>query len=79
MKREKRSFDLGSMRYLAGGFTTLVPLSFSRDAPDAGSTCRASSMRPVEGLQERRSIRDISSGNKMSFRKEAYFLLPLGS
>lgn len=43
---------------LTDGFNTLDCFSLSRDMPEAGSTCSASSMRPDEGLQTSRSIRN---------------------
>lgn len=42
---------------LTDGFNTLVPISFSIDTPEAGSTCKASSMRPDDGLQDRMGVR----------------------
>lgn len=46
-----------SNQYLTAGLIDLVLFSLSRDTPDAGSTCNASSMQPDDGLQEREAMK----------------------
>lgn len=60
---------------LTDGFNTLVPISLSIDTPEAGSTCKASSMRPDDGLQEGKGVRENHSNFSMQRRKlcKTYF------